>query len=240
MVVRRTLVLFSLCLASLNAQNRKDISTHTPLKPGDTLIVGFLGAWEHWHDTNRGVRKLALRLRQTQGPAIHVETFANHRRSVALKFIRRALDHNRDGVLDSAERASLHIILYGQSLGGGAVVKLARELELMDVPVELTIQVDSVGLKDSVIPANVRFAANFYQEELFTIRGESQISAADPLRTRIIANIRWSPIEATEAPETWLRRRFGGAHALMEADPQVWSRVEGWILGAIGPPGHKI
>jgi hypothetical protein len=171
---------------------------------------------------------------------VHVETFGNHKSSVAIDFIRRALDYNRDGILNPVECSSLRIILYGQSLGGRAVVKLARELESMGVPVELTVQVDSVGLNDSVIPPNVHFAANLYQEELLSIRGESQISAADPSRTKIIANIRWHPIQATGAPESWLRRRFGGAHALMEADPQVWSRVESWILNAIPPPQRKI
>jgi hypothetical protein len=45
--------------------------------------------------------------------------------------IRRAFDRNRDGQLDAQERAGVRLILYGQSFGGAAAVKLARELERM-------------------------------------------------------------------------------------------------------------
>ena len=47
------------------------------------------------------------------------------------------------------------LVMYGQSFGGAAVVKLARQLQAMSLPVLLTIQIDSVGRDDSVIPQNV-------------------------------------------------------------------------------------
>jgi hypothetical protein len=80
------------------------------------------------------------------------------------------------------------LILYGQSFGGAAVVKLARELEVMGVPVLLTVQVDSVGRGDGIIPANVARAANLFQRNGLFIRGEPKIRAQDPSRTTIIGN----------------------------------------------------
>ena len=206
-----------------------------PLKPGDTLVVGFLGGLDRWDNNHRGVRKLALRLRDLGLPGVHVETASNHRRGEARKLILKALDLNRDGRLDPGEISQARIILYGQSLGGAAVVKLARELEARGVPVLLTVQVDSVGLNDGAIPANVAVAANLYQKEPLSITGRKSILAADPARTRISGNIRYSyPFwRADVEPESWPRRIFGGGHAKMEADPAVWAAVQGLILDAL-------
>ncbi len=61
------------------------------------------------------------------------------------------------------------IIIYGHSWGGSQAVTLSQELERLDVPVSLTILVDSVhkpGHEDALIPPNVRNAVNFYQREV--------------------------------------------------------------------------
>jgi hypothetical protein len=84
------------------------------------------------------------------------------------------------------------IILFGHSCGASAVVYLARELEREGIPATLTIQVDSVrkhGEDDSVIPANVVEAINFYQPNGI-LHGQSRIKAADPARTTILGNYR--------------------------------------------------
>jgi hypothetical protein len=66
--------------------------------------------------------------------------------------------------------------------------------------------------------------------------GRQKIRAADPSRTRILGSFRYryrsKKIDASSA--TWKRRTFGGAHAKMELDPEVWARVEGFIREAIG------
>ena len=68
------------------------------------------------------------------------------------------------------------MILYGHSLGGGSVVMLAGELKEIGVPVLLTIQVDSVGRKDRIIPSNVARAINFYQHDGNLFVREAQFS----------------------------------------------------------------
>ena len=217
----------------VKCQSVRDLTTPLPLPNGDTLVIGFLGGWERWNDANRGVRKLALAM---QGkPGLHVETFANRNRPLALAFIRKAFDGDSNGVLDPSERSAARIILYGQSFGGAAVVKLARQLEALGLPVQLTVQVDSVGLGDGVIPSNVLAAANFFQAHRFTPRGEPLIRAADPVRTSIIENTRFDYSQRNPAhpPGHWFRRRFGGAHAWMDADPAVWARVQTLILQSV-------
>jgi hypothetical protein len=154
-----------------------------------------------------------------------------------MHLLRRMLDTNGDGKLDEKERASARVILYGQSWGGAAVVKTARDLERLGVPVLLTVQVDSVGLNDDVIPANVRAAANFFQHDPFTIQGRREIRAADPERTEIIGNYQLSylfqKVDVPPGSASSTRQNLGGSHAKMELDPAVWRQVENLILNAI-------
>jgi hypothetical protein len=208
------------------AQRLNQLSLTTPVPPGDTLVVGFLGGLERWNDDHRGVRKLAIRLRET--PGIHAESLSNRRFRTAEQLIRRALDTNRDGKLDPQEKAQARVVLYGQSLGGNAVVKMARKLNSWGVPVLLTAQVDSVGLRDSVIPPNVHAAVNYYQHEHLTVRGQTEIRAADAAKTHVLGNfrMRYPLLLPFPSPDEWHRKIFGGAHARMEADPLLWAQLE--------------
>jgi len=224
--------LVALCAA---AQSLSDFTTPQPLPPGGVIVVGFLGGYDGWDDPHRGVRKVALDLRSRGIPNLSVETAGNHHQHTALKLIRRALDTNRNGHIDPDEAAQARVILYGQSWGGAAVVHTARDLERLGVPVLLTVQIDSVGLHDAVIPANVRAAANFFQHDLLTIQGRGEIRAEDPARTHILGNFQLSyyfyPVDGSNA--SWARRTLGGSHAKMELDPIVWTQVEQLILQAI-------
>lgn len=208
----------------LSGQTLADFRTPLPLPQNATLVVGFLGGIERWNDPQRGVRKVALRLREI--PGVYAETAANRRRHTAMKFIRRAV----------AGRPDVRLILYGQSLGGSAAVRSARELERSGVQVALTVQVDSVGLDDAVIPPNVAAAVNFYQHDRLTIVGRSEIRAADPERTKILGNFEATYLGRSvgTGDEPWFRRTIGGGHTKMELDPEVWARVEQYIQEAIG------
>src|SRR5271165_5169843 len=112
-VRRRAMLFAALCGQVLWAQRLADLTTPTPLPPGATLVVGFLGGYESWDDPHRGVRQLVLRLRAK--PGVYAESISNHQRGVALSLIRRALDTNRNGRLDADERARARVILFGQS-----------------------------------------------------------------------------------------------------------------------------
>ena len=243
--VKLTSALFSLrasvlCLVlaacgTAHAQRYSDFTTATPLKEGDVLIVGFMGGRESWDNEKRGVRKLALKLRAMKLPGVHVETVENKRRKLAIELIRNAFDRDRDGRLDGRERASARLVVYGQSFGGAAVVKLARQLKEMGVPVLLTVQVDSVGRGDKVIPSNVRRAANLFQRDGLIIKGEREIRAEDPAKTAIVGNFRFDyegkRVNLSEV--SWLKRLFQAAHTKMDHDPEVWSLVEKIILDVV-------
>jgi hypothetical protein len=97
------------------------------------------------------------------------------------------------------------------------------------VPVLLTVQVDSVAKwhNDSVIPANVAEAVNFYQPHGI-IRGQTRITAADPDRTAILGNYlvdyRKNPVPCPGA--SWADHVFIPDHMQSECDAHLWSQIE--------------
>ena len=201
----------------------RDFQIPKHVQPGLTVVIGFLGGFEHWNDPHRGVRKVALDLRERL-PGIYVETIENHHQDLAVKLLKRT----KPG----------RIVLYGQSWGGAAVLYTARDLKKLGWNVELTVQVDSVGPHGTVVPSNVRAAANLYQRDPLTIVGAQEIRAEDPARTTIIENTRLTyllrPYETLSKEDaSWARRTFGGSHAKMEVDEAVWAHVEDLILNAL-------
>jgi len=230
--------LLSLAVSVASPQRYEDFSTPTPLPEGDYLILGFQGGVRAWDDESEGVRRLALNLRAASLPGVHVETVENARRDLALQLVRNALNRDRDGQLDPQERASARVILYGQSFGGAAVVKFARQLEAQGIPVLLTVQIDSVGRDDAVIPPNVRRAANLYQRDGVLIRGEPEIRTQDPAQTTILGNFLFSyknkKIDLSKIP--WYRKVFRTDHTRMNLDPDVWAKVEEFIRNEIFLP----
>jgi hypothetical protein len=208
-------------------------TVNTPLGENDFLILGFMGGRDSWNkDCN--LRRLVLKLRSL-GPAIHAETLENTKRAAALDLIRRAIDRNQNGTLDPRELASARLVLYGQSFGGAAVVKLAWQLKAIGVPVLLTVQIDSVGRGDKVIPSNVARAANMFQRNGRIIHGEPEIVAEDRAKTTIIGNFefdyRQKKIDISMVP--WHKKIFRVDHNKIEQDPDVWAKVEELILQVI-------
>jgi pimeloyl-ACP methyl ester carboxylesterase len=159
--------------------------------------------------------------------------FENHRGKEAHQAILRRLHANRDGALSPEEKQNARIIIFGHSWGASETVELARQLEKDDIPVILTIQVDSVsklGQNDAVIPANVLQAVNFYQLDGM-LHGQSQIRAANPAHTRILGNFRSGykakPFSCGQYP--WWDRLIMKPHIQIECDPSVWNQVESLI-----------
>jgi len=185
----------------------------------------FMGGREPWKQRRAQRAQIGAKAPVDERPWICIETVENKKRSLAIELIRNAFDRNRDGKLDERERSSIRLILYGQSFGGAAVVKLARQLKKMDVPVFLTVQVDSIGRGDRVIPPNVAHAANLFQ-------GTAGLFGASP---RFVPKIRrglrsWQlQIRLQSQADRRVKgsideKAFRVAHTRMEYDPDVWRR----------------
>ncbi len=216
---------------------REQQQAQAALSPHPYLVVGFMGGIVHHDDPIRSEYKVAEDLRSAFPAGVHVETFENRRRGEALKKVLQLLDTNQDGVLSDDKKRHASVILYGHSWGGAAVVQLARQLEQEGIPVLLTVQVDSVGKHDGVIPSNVARAANFYQPNGL-IHGRTEIRAADPSKTEIIGNFRMNykhrRFDCREFP--WYERLFAKTHTQIACDPGVWAQVELLIRAELPPP----
>jgi hypothetical protein len=209
------------------SQDFSSFAACLPLDPGDTLVIGIVGGWVDWSNPYKCTRRTALELRALKIPGVHVETVENHRLFLAEELIRRAFDTNRDGRLEPAEAAAARLILFGQSLGGRAVLRLTRTLETWGVPVMLALVIDGFGPDDYSVPPNVREVANFFQRGPGVVRGARALHPKDPSKTRIIGNWQfhyWGRTFPMPHENPW-GRIFSPGHARMEYDPEVWGRA---------------
>lgn len=248
---RSGLCLFSLCLllpgfttlsASMGAEQpnspKIESAVSASRQPSDKLIViGFLGGKVSAGNLVHREAQLIGSLQQNHPSAIHAAAFANRDGDAALKTILGLLDHNKDGQLSDQEKSAARIVIFGHSWGASETITLAGRLNKLEIPVLLTIQVDSVrkqGQNDAMIPPNVREAANFYQSEGL-LRGRSTIVADDPAKTKILGNhessYRENPVSCAGFP--WYARAFMKRHIEIENDPAVWDKIEAMILAKV-------
>jgi hypothetical protein len=204
------------------------------------IVIGFVGGFVRQDDLVHSTVQLAERLRKDYPSGVSIATFQNRQGSKAREHILRLLDIDQDGTLSPVEKQNARIIIYGHSWGASQTVTLARQLEREGIHVLLTIQVDSVskaGEQDSLIPANVSQAVNFYQTAGI-IHGRSEIRAVDPARTEILGNFRFDysnhPVRCDEYP--WLSRVLMKSHIEIECDPKVWNQVESLIRAKLPAP----
>lgn len=234
--------IFLLCSTLLapgqNGATRHVSSSVSPTMP-PFIVIGFVGGFVRHDNVVHSAVQLAAHLRGDYTSGVYAEVFENHQREKAHREILRLLDTNHDGSVSVDEKQNAHVIIYGMRGGASETIELARELEKENIPVVLTIQVDSVskiGQDDAVIPANVAEAVNFYQPDGL-LHGQPKIRAADGAHTRIIGNLRFNykanPIKCDKYP--WYDRVFATSHTEIECDPSVWNKVESLIRAKLPP-----
>jgi hypothetical protein len=214
-----------------------------PTKPSPQIIViGFVGGFVRHDDLVHSGVQLAARLRHDYPSGVYVNTFENHQGDQAHREVLRLLDTDHDGALSPDEKCNARVVIYGHSWGASETVALANQLNRDGVPVLLTVQVDSVqkaGEDDSLIPANVAQAVNFYQSDGL-LHGRPAIRAADPTHTQILGNFRQDyaakPIRCDAYP--WWDRIFMKSHVEIECDQRVWKQVESLIRSKLPPPAR--
>jgi hypothetical protein len=220
----------TLALAHADSRNQgfEDFVTPQPVKPGEVLVLGIVGGWERWDNPARCVRRTAIALKERGLPGVFVETVENHKLELAVNLVQRAFDFNSDGRLQEAEARRARLVVFGQSLGGRAVLLFAREMKARGIQVELAVLVDAIGKDTYLVPDNVRQAANVFQRDHLVLRGANQIRAADPARTNILFNrqvtYRGRAIDLSDEP--WKHRVFMGGHIQLEYDLPLWLEIE--------------
>ncbi len=205
-----------------------------------TIIIGFVGGFVKHDNAKHPEVQFAAYLRERHPSAIHAEVFSNHDGQKALRQVLRLLGSDHNGTPTATEKSQARIILYGHSWGASETVSFASELGQNNIPVLLTIQVDTIakpGQSGSTISPNVASAVNFYQPRGL-LHGRSEIHAADPVRTKIIGNFRMTyehPINCDNYP--WYARTFNRPHHEIENDPRVWDQAASLIDAELSSPG---
>lgn len=69
------------------------------------------------------------------------------------------------------------------------MMSVARELRSRDIPVELTIQMDSVGITDYTIPKNVKSCAIFHANDMLMFMTTKHVKREDPNHTNVVADV---------------------------------------------------
>lgn len=232
MICRLAIAIVTAGLVFADSKNQvfSDFTTPLPLPKGSTLVVGIVGGWERWDAPQRIVRRVALKIRDQEIPGVHVETVENHKIELAEELIHKAFPTPGDA----------NIVLYGNSLGGSATVRFAQRLQELGYRVGMMVVIDSVGKGDEIVPANVAKAINIFQRDSWPVVGQSEITAADPSKTTILGNLKFSYKGKSVDLETepWVRRTFTKGHLMLEYDPEVWALVERHILSAVPPPAQ--
>jgi hypothetical protein len=214
-----------------------DKQGRSPKPTRKLIVIGFMGGKVSATNLVHREAQLIGSLQKGYPLAIHAAIFANRDGALALKTVLQLLDADQDGHLNDAEKSAARIVIFGHSWGASETVALADRLNKLQIPVLLTIQVDSVqkqSQNDKKIPPNVREAVNFYQSEGL-LRGRSMIVAEDPNRTKILGNHESSYRENSVscAGYPWYARAFMKRHIQIENDPDVWSKIEALILAKI-------
>lgn len=237
-----SLVVVSATVAAVSASREQTASPAGSNVP-PAIVIGFMGGRVPHDDAIRNELIISNRLRAAYPHGVYFEVFENRRVEDAHQKILRLLGGTPGRTLTEQQKRGARIVLYGHSWGAAAVVALAHALQKDAVPVALTIQVDSIrkpGVDDTIVPANVLRAINFYQT-VGMLHGHSEIHAADPAHTQILGNFRFSyndaPQECSQYP--WFERMFIKKHIAIECDPVLWKRIETLIRDTLGPPAQE-
>lgn len=153
------------------------------------VYAGFVGAMEPAGHKNSGVVQIRDTLRGPGYSDVCAESFIPIAWNSGLNWILKHFP-SHPGPLTPEELASApSIILVGHSTGGWAALAVARDLRDKNIPVELTVQIDSVGFNDYTVPRNVKFGAIFYARDALMLMTTKSLRMEDPAHTKIVANV---------------------------------------------------
>lgn len=154
------------------------------------LYVGFVGGLEPPNNKHSGVVQIRQLLQSNAYPDVCAKSFSPYAWNEGRAWLFQHFPAHHGPLTADEVRHSPKVILVGHSMGGWAIVSLARELRSHGIPVELTVQVDSVGIADYTVPRNVKSAAIFHTNDVLVFMTTKHLRAEDPAHTKIIANVK--------------------------------------------------
>jgi hypothetical protein len=171
------------------AQSSKPSPIEQSSPPCKIVYAGFVGALETAGRKGSGIVQIRDVLRGPEYSDVCAESFIPIAWNSGLNWILKHFP-SHPGPLTSAELANVpSVILVGHSTGGWAMLTVARDLRDKGIPIELTVQIDSVGFTDYTVPRNVKSGAIFHAWDMLMLMTTKTLRAEDPAHTKIVANV---------------------------------------------------
>jgi pimeloyl-ACP methyl ester carboxylesterase len=152
------------------------------------VVLGYVGGLDTPGNPLSGIVRIRNRLQSLHDKDLCVDTFSAYTWLDGYYWLMKELNRARAGRPAATGAEVPKVIIYGHSLGGWATLAVARKLAVQNIPVELTVQIDSVGFTDEMVPANVKEAANYYRWAILPPYGRNTIRAKNPDTTKILGN----------------------------------------------------
>ena len=193
------LALFLVSLFSSQANSQQLIATAPAANPNlefknresscRILYVGFVGSLEPAGHKSSGIVQIRDILRGPGFQDVCAATFTPFFTSNGLAWILKHFPAHVGPFTDAELLHAPRIIMAGHSAGGWTMLDTARDLRARNIPVELTVQIDSVGFADRTIPRNVKSGAIFHASDILLPLTTHNIRVEDPKHTTVVANI---------------------------------------------------
>jgi hypothetical protein len=153
------------------------------------IYLGFVGALEPAGNKYSGVVQIRKTLQGKAYSDVCANSFSPYVWTDGRDWLLKHFPAHTGPLTPEELQQSPKVILVGHSMGGWAMMSVARELRSRDIPVELTIQVDSVGITDYTIPRNVKSAAIFHANDVLMFMTTKHLRREDPDHTKVVANV---------------------------------------------------
>jgi hypothetical protein len=154
------------------------------------LYAGIVGALETSNNKRSGVVQIRNTLNGSGYPDVCAKSFSPYTWMSGRRWILEHFPSHPGPITGDELRRSPKVILVGHSAGGWAVLSVARDLSQKNIPVELTIQIDSVGITDRTLPNNVKAGAIFHARDILVFLTTKKIKTEPASQTKLLANVR--------------------------------------------------
>jgi hypothetical protein len=202
-VARRTLTILGLLLCSTcsvlaHASDTSDLSpwsepggqpAQTPSSTCSVLYLGVVGGLETANNRRSGIVQIRDTLRSPGYSYVCAKSVSPYVWRSGLWWVLQYFPSDPAQLTQREIEGTPKIILVGHSLGGWAVLSIARSLNRRNIPVELCIQIDSVGLTDHTVPGNVRSAAIFHARDVLWPVVTKSIKLQNSRFTKAVGNV---------------------------------------------------
>ncbi len=190
-------------------------------EPCKVLIVGFNGGLDTPNNSITGIVRLRDRVNTPEFPGVCFRNFLPYSWPRAYFWILHHYPKHGGRFTKEEVERSPKIVIMGHSLGGMTTLIVARLLGRRGIPVDLTIQIVSLGLADNTVPSNVKNAANFYVHGPIGFWTKKNVKVKDPTATHFIGNIPvtgYDHLSITRSPQV-ANLVIDTARSLLTANP---------------------